>query len=107
MLRQRRPPALCGTVEAPITAMLRGFAKRSSGCVTSRRSPALKARRALLGKRPRPLLGVLGLVDERGHRRVVAQRLLRVLVKPAPREFLRDLHSDRSVVADPCSQLGG
>src|SRR5260370_38787119 len=105
MLRQRRPPVLCGTGEAPITATLLGFRKQSSGCLTRSGSPALEPRGPLLGEGPGALPGVLGLVDQGGDRRVVSQRLVRVLVEPTPRQLLRDLDRQRPVLADTLGVL--
>src|SRR5262245_12213767 len=112
MLRHRRPPALCRTVEAPMTATLAGFANESGGCrgtliarpATVMRPPrrrsflfALEAGRALLRERARPLLGVFRLVDQGGDRAVEAQRVVRVLVQGAPRQLLGDLDRDGPV----------
>src|SRR6185503_4426369 len=106
MLRQRRPPALCGTVDAPTTATLLGFANASSGCLTRTDSLALEARGPLLRECPRALLGVVGLVDEGRDGGVVAQRLLRMLVQPAPGELLRELDRQRAIPTDALGHLG-
>src|SRR5215470_9169016 len=106
MLRQRRPPALWGTVEAPTTATLFGFVKQSSGCVTRPGSSALEAWRALFRERARAFLGVLGLVDEGGDGGVVAEGLFGSLGEPAPGQLLGDLHGERPVRADALRDLG-
>src|SRR5713226_1372495 len=105
MLRQRRPPVLCGAVEAPTTAALRGFTKQSSGCLTRSGSSALELRRPLLGERPRSFLGILSFVDEGRHGGVVPERLLRVLVEAPPRHLLRDLDGQRPILADAFGDL--
>ena len=121
MLRQRRPPALCGNGgRADHRHALRVARTRSSGCRVTRRaasvpcrragatgprrvgdrrrpSSAGESRRALLGERARALLRVVGQVDQRGDRRVEAQRLFRMLVEASPRQLLGELDRERTV----------